>query len=207
LVRPASRLPSAYQEVEYVQRNGKNAIDTWWIPTQWFEIRAWVKISTGWVRYAIISQWAGGSSSHSFSGEINSWNVTNNTVRFYCWATSVTQFYSSNSLTLNTFNDVVYSSPNSITVNWTTTTWTGYTWAYDNITCYLFFERSLNTTAFSDNSMCISYCKIYESWTLVRDFVPCYRKNDGVIWFYELVNSQFYTNIWTWTFAKWADVN
>jgi hypothetical protein len=28
LVRPASRLPSAYQEVEYVQRNGKNAIDT-----------------------------------------------------------------------------------------------------------------------------------------------------------------------------------
>lgn len=54
----------------------------------------------------------------------------------------------------------------------------------------------------------IYYCKIYNnSWTLVRDFVPCYRKSDSVIGMYDLVNSVFYTNAGTWTFTKWADVN
>lgn len=43
--------------------------------------------------------------------------------------------------------------------------------------------------------------------TLVREFVPCYRKSDNVIWMYDLVNNQFYTNAWTWTFTKWPDVN
>jgi hypothetical protein len=50
------------------------------------------------------------------------------------------------------------------------------------------------------------YFKISESWTLVRDFVPCYRKSDSVIWMYDLVGKQFYTNAGSWTFTKWPNV-
>ena len=50
------------------------------------------------------------------------------------------------------------------------------------------------------------YFQIYDNWVLVRDLVPCYRKSDSVIGLYDLVNNQFYTNSWTGTFTKWADV-
>lgn len=53
----------------------------------------------------------------------------------------------------------------------------------------------------------IYYCKIWNSWTLIRDFVPCYRKSDSVIWMYDKVNKTFYTNAGTWTFTKGSDVN
>ena len=35
---------------------------------------------------------------------------------------------------------------------------------------------------------------IYDGTTLVRDLVPCYRKSDSRIGFYDLVGEQFYTN-------------
>ena len=49
----------------------------------------------------------------------------------------------------------------------------------------------------------IYYMKIYENWTLIRDFVPAKRKSDSVVWLIDLVNNQFYTNSWTWTFNYW----
>ena len=50
-------------------------------------------------------------------------------------------------------------------------------------------------------------CKIYDvSDVLVRDFVPCYRKADSVIGLYDLVNDVFYTNAGTGVFTKGANV-
>lgn len=46
------------------------------------------------------------------------------------------------------------------------------------------------------------YCKLYDNGILVRDFVPCYRKSDNVIGLYDLVNGVFYTNQGTDTFLK-----
>ena len=52
------------------------------------------------------------------------------------------------------------------------------------------------------------YFKVYDSSdNVVYELVPCYRKSDSVIWMYDIVNDQFYTNSWTWTFTKWPDVN
>ena len=42
---------------------------------------------------------------------------------------------------------------------------------------------------------------------IIRDFVPCYRIADSVIWLYDLVNNVFYTNVGGWTFTKWPDVS
>lgn len=40
----------------------------------------------------------------------------------------------------------------------------------------------------------IYFCKLYNNGTLVRDFVPCYRKSDRVAGLYDLANGEFYTN-------------
>lgn len=50
------------------------------------------------------------------------------------------------------------------------------------------------------------YCKIYDNNTIVRDFIPCYRKSDNVIGLYDRANNAFYTNAGTGTFLKGAEV-
>ena len=49
--------------------------------------------------------------------------------------------------------------------------------------------------------------KIYDNDVLVRDFIPCYRKSDGVIGMYDLVDEIFYTNEGTGVFLKGEDKN
>lgn len=48
--------------------------------------------------------------------------------------------------------------------------------------------------------------KFYENSILIRNFIPCYRKSDGEIGLYDLVNNVFYTNSGTGTFLKGSDV-
>lgn len=52
----------------------------------------------------------------------------------------------------------------------------------------------------------IYYLKFYSDNTIVRDFIPCYRKLDGVIGMYDLVEDKFYTNLGTGTFVKGKDI-
>ena len=68
------------------------------------------------------------------------------------------------------------------------------------------FWRYQSDWSYVLSSLKLYYFQIIDNWTLVRDFVPCYRKSDNVIWLYDLVNNQFYTNSWTWTFSKGNDV-
>ena len=50
------------------------------------------------------------------------------------------------------------------------------------------------------------YFKMYSNGNLVRDFIPAYRKLDGVIGLYDKVDKKFYTNDGTGTFLKGGDV-
>lgn len=55
-------------------------------------------------------------------------------------------------------------------------------------------------------SMKLYYLKMYSNGTLVRDYIPCYRKADNVIGLYDLVSKTFFTNEGTGTFSKGANV-
>lgn len=89
------------------------------------------------------------------------------------------------------------------------------------------FDGAMTTEFSQDTSMCIfgyqdstdpnlaysrqswsrcSYFQIYDNGVLVNDLVPCYRKSDGVIGMYDLVQRAFRTNVGTGTFTKGADV-
>lgn len=52
----------------------------------------------------------------------------------------------------------------------------------------------------------IYYARLYQQGNLLYDFVPCYRKADGVIGMYDLINKVFKTNAGSGTFTKGADV-
>lgn len=49
--------------------------------------------------------------------------------------------------------------------------------------------------------------KIYNENTLQRDFVPCYRESDGEIGLYDMVSRRFFTNAGTGTFRKGNNIN
>lgn len=210
-------LLSKFQAVEYIGRNGNNYIDTLRVPnlSNLFEIKAWVRIPTSWRRYAVLwnwwDDWSWISVKWAISTEINSWSVSNNRIRFYeswdgDWYTE--DFYSSNSAYVWSFNDISWkansTSSQTITLNWTATNWNLYYRTYRNRSAYLFVDRQKR---FSElYAFDLSYLKIYEQWTLIKDFRPCYRKSDNVIWLLELVWKSFYTNKWSWTFSKWSNI-
>lgn len=71
---------------------------------------------------------------------------------------------------------------------------------------YLFAVNGGNDEPTSNASGKIYSCKIYDNGTLVRNYIPCYRKVDNVIGLYDLVNGVFYTNAGEGTFDKGGDV-
>lgn len=66
------------------------------------------------------------------------------------------------------------------------------------------FNHGENTNIFS--KMRLYYFKIYDNENMIRYFIPCYRKSDGVIGLYDVVNLEFYTNKGTGTFVKGQDL-
>lgn len=52
----------------------------------------------------------------------------------------------------------------------------------------------------------IYYFKIYENDVLIRDFIPCYRKSNGEIGLYDKIYCKFYSNLGTGTFLKGKDI-
>lgn len=193
-------LPSAYQEVEYIQSSWTQWIDTWYWNSNWvyvdMELEYTSTPSTRVIFWAEVWSWASqrlyvwATTKHSIwssTAEANWWSVQANTryvynASFVAWTWA--SLYVNNTLTAST-STTWYSSANLFVFAW-----------------------NLRWSAAALWYMKLYYLKIYtpDKSTLVRDFVPCYRKSDGVIWLYDLVNDTFYTNSWTWTFTKWPDV-
>ena len=75
-------------------------------------------------------------------------------------------------------------------------------------------EQTNSITIFCANYTSQLYytsCKIYNvkisnEQNDIRDFIPCYRKSDGEIGLYDVVNDEFYTNSGTGTFIKGPNV-
>ncbi len=73
---------------------------------------------------------------------------------------------------------------------------------YDNM--YIFSVNTNNVRSQGPQKL-YSY-KIYDNETLVRDFVPCYRKNDGEAGLYDRINGTFYVNQGSGEFLVGEDI-
>ena len=70
--------------------------------------------------------------------------------------------------------------------------------AVDN---FFLLANNFNETATNFVSSKLFGCEVYSNNTLIRDFIPCYRKFDGKIGLYDTVNNVFYTNAGTGEFT------
>jgi hypothetical protein len=197
------RLPREYQEVEYIETTGAQ-----WINTNlfsWTNIQTEVKI---WITDARMNMpifWCYTNAPYS------SWyyHLTPYDNAWYCWWDGWELHWWSLNFSVWQTYEIVYNDENGyLNVDWNNIISVSWTTWYPWSTLWI-AQRWTNHDWCAAPRYRYYYFKMYNKtiWQYERDFVPCYRKADWVIWMYDLVNNQFYTNSWTWTFTKWPNVN
>ena len=189
-------IPDEYQEVEYIQSsgNGHNTgqhIDTGYFPTDGdvFRVNMTVMpLSVPNTEREYLAKYGNGGTNiqigHLSSG---SWNMGNTDTQF-----RYTQSSPSNAVNNKTYID------GEITISGTS-----------SISLYLFAQNESpgNTNSVWDSSIRLYACTIAVNGEVIRNYVPCYRKSDGVIGLYDTINKQFKINEGTGSFTKGSDVN
>ena len=189
-------LPSTYQEVEYLEstKDGQY-IDTLESVTDNTSIRIKFRFLQD---YYLNYMSAFGAQANGFGVQINGRNFSASV-----WS-GLNTITPTDGLYVDTECEM---SKTSITVNGTTTALTaGNTTPTGTI--WLFGKQRANSNLMDVRAGTrIYYAEIYSGSTLVKSFVPCYRKSDDVIGMYETVNGVFYTNQGlNTTFVKGNDV-
>lgn len=198
------RLPSEYQEVEYIQSSWECRIDTWYIGNWTYQKLLYkfnpVTYTSGWDSTAFFGTVPNGQNYLTASSDGTKFQFWCGDSDIYLWSMARDTVYE--------VEDIRDNWNLSVKINWTTYTGT-YTWSLNStnqmpLFCFL---RNINNYIRHATNTKLYYFKIYTSAnTLVRDLVPCYRKSDNVIGMYDIVNNQFYTNAWSWAFTKWGNV-
>ena len=202
----AGRIPSEYQEVEWVQAG--SSIGAYINLGFTFDTSATVKLgmycidttpsyifglaeSSGKYRCMISAPYGGGRTAYAygFSGS----SYTNITVELVDGYNDLEYTLKSGSMSLkNTTNGKSYSATNT---------------AFTTTSNLLLFAQNYNGSVRYGGYRKISYFQYYDKTnTLICDLVPCYRKSDGVIGMYDIVRKTFLTNVGSGTFTKGANV-
>jgi len=183
-----SRLPAEYQEVEYLMSTGTQYIDIGYNPDNGLEF----DITYRWNTSNLSDESAIFGTSHGESNHIVL-QYYRNTVRFYKndAIQSVIYNYQYNVITnvkvqggyfyldgteLENIGTILYN-PNNIYI----------------------FGRNIDGKA-SPSPIDIFSAKFSVNGKLVRNLIPCYRKEDNVAGMYDLVSGEFYTNAGTGEF-------
>ena len=199
------QMPSWYTELAYIQSTGTQYIDTWIIWENKYIINTKFMFSDLWWTSedlaVIASTWTSRPSYVSYiKKRWASWHYWSQMV----WSDYSTATWSSPSIATNTEYTVeakLSTSWNYLTVNWTKNTWS-YSSDYNTWYSMYMFASNNGGTVWNQMKWKIFYLKIYDlSNNLIRDYVPCVRDSDGVIWMYDLVTKQFFANAWTWNFV------
>lgn len=202
LIYSSSRLPSAYQEVEYVEGTGTQYIDLGITPTNTMTLE--------------LKFQADGET----NGKIFGSRIANNNSAFAIYldgSNSVALNFGNYYYTLNPaedYNSAINTITSSISNGIMSVTIANENHSYtyqnsgsraNNIDLLLFAYYN-NTSIASAGDKKIWYLKLFDSGNIIMNLVPCYRKSDNVVGMYDLVNDVFYTNAGTGTFIKGNDV-
>ena len=185
---PAKLLPDGFTKLAYIQSSGTQYIDTGFKPNQSTRVIAVVDADGSDCIFGTADGY--GSKMYSFIG------IGGNSFR---------SDYG-NTLDSVTLSDGVLASPFKIDKNENITSVNGtvlLTSTSNTFQC----SYQLLIFAFNNVGSVLAYAtfklyslKIYDSGTLIRDFIPCI-SDSGAIGLYDLVNRQFYGNAGTGTFT------
>lgn len=185
----SSRLPAAYQEIEWAESTsgGNQYIDTGYYPnaTSRFVTKALMytdySVFGCYQRYNLTGS---GSTLRYYTGDHSSRNYSNRidlTPHVYDIGGTYVML---DDEVLDTFTQSSYQSTDTM----------------------FLFGRSSGSQLNDSGRVRIYYFKIYDDGTLIRDYVPCYRKSDNVVGLYDLVYDVFYTTP-TGSFTAGPDVS
>lgn len=204
-VTPMSiRLPNTYQEVEYIQSSWTQYIITSIIPSDTKGI--YMKVSSQNVTNDLMYIGSNDNSSDSWSKKFWLWNSSS---KLYFWFNDwLPTSWNRPATTANTIVELENNFKNSrlMKKDWTTVYTITNTLTSNGYWLNIFAHNWWWTVQYN-SSIKLYSLKISDWSNIVNDFVPCYRKSDSVIWLYDLVNNQFYTNAGSWTFTKWPDIS
>lgn len=186
----AIKLPSGYTQLEYIQSTGTQYIDTGVVPNQDTKVDTIFtmndysgkaiygsRIAYNNRTFSAMLSGADNNSSFQYNNEAKANDIAyQNGTRYHI-------IQDKNNLYIN---DVLKQ-----------------TFTYSNYTCpgnlYLFAVNQNGSIPFY-GKISVSFFKIYDNGTLVRDFIPC-KNNSNVVGMYDLVNDMFYANQGTGTFT------
>lgn len=180
------KLPSEYQQIEYIESTGTQYIDTgvnadnkMGIETKllWKYGRFGAYQSTNNARY------------HLYDNGTFGFGISDN---FYGVKHEEREIYT---IKCNFYNNYKYID-NGVETNTLPNT------AFDTSLSFWLFRRN-PSLIFTGR---IYYFKITYENELVRNMIPCYRKSDNVIGMYDLVTNTFFTNAGTGEFLKGSNV-
>ena len=203
-VRPNSRLPSAYQEVEWIQSSWTQWVNTWLFASNNIQVETKVEVTTTSQNIPIF-WWNWGNSGYVV---YRYYHLTPYNSKWYFWKNWTEGNLGTYSAVVGTVYTIVYNNSNSqLSINGSEIGSVAWTVWVPNSTLAISYRFSPGNTAYYWKWKYF-YFRMYDKSQnkYVRDFVPCYRKSDNIIWLYDLANNQFYTNAWTWTFTKWPNV-
>lgn len=210
-----SVLPHEYQEVEYIESNGTQYIDTGFYPTP--KIKFCADLYFDYTNDKLSSTTAGFMGiSADFS--INFGSADNQKQQVFFWlngynndnanSNATTSYVPQNTKTyfeLNAKNRTYVCGIRSGNVLTEKTTDSKYS------ACLFGYKKSADNYAaihpFTFFPMRLYTCKFYDDDKLVRNFVPCYSKINGTIGLYDLVEGKFHSNQGTGVFVKGNDTN
>lgn len=204
-------VPIAYQEVEYIQSSWNQYIDTWWCISPNTKISVTFQFTSSTTQQRVFWIWTDTSRSSStdisFCVYINWSNkraratqnwVGNRETTNVSYNTNKNTFILSNTnfTILNANWGTVYNASNGANITRTS-----------NHGFWLMTRWKIDENVFNRNASWRLYrAQVRENNELVRDYYPCYRKSDNVIWLRDKVNRVFYTNAGSWNFTKWWNV-
>lgn len=202
----AGRIPSEYQEVEWIQAG--NAVGAYINLGFTFDTDATIKLgmycvdtnpsyifgaaeSSGKYRCMISAPYGGGRDAYVYGFNGSSYINTNVAI-------------------VDGFNDLEYTLKAGVCRIKNLTngkSYSGTNTEFAMTSNLLLFAQNYNGSVRYGAYRKISYFKYYDkNDTLICDLVPCYRKSDGVIGMYDIVRNIFLTNVGSGTFTKGANV-
>ena len=191
-------LPKEYQQVEYLESTGTQYIDTLFLPNNKTRVLCEFEAPKCDTQHTTIF-WAS-------TGQDGRFNFHANYTRL-----GFSVGYGSYSIaefgTKTKQKSVVDFNRNAVTVNDEMATLQKHTFTAART---MVFFNSLGHWGLELNQgksqARIYAAKIYDDDTIVRDFIPCYRKSDNKAGMYDLVNGEFYTNQGTGEFILGGEV-
>lgn len=196
-------LPSEYQEVEYIESSGTQYINTGLKLKQTHSVEMAIQNLTN------ASAKIFGSRTSATS---NNYSILTGLVGGTLSLVTDFQNYTNNRLSVditNNLNDkyTIKINNSKMSINNTEKAITTYSSFTTPSNAYIFNASGTYPAGYVNASTKLYYCKIWNGTTLVRDYIPCYRKSDNEPGLYDLVNNVFYTNAGSDSFTYGNEVS